>query len=168
MTRAVDYAEANRRAEARVDGEATDLAQALASDNDLINQMLESHAKAVRDLAEELRDGNGEAQALCERAAVVPDPVAPVGSGRSLLARAAEAVPRPVKRDTRNNGILPQPFALVRDLRSESGTLFAGLQEDALGHVQGAAFSNLPATGLASPAAVPCRPLVPFQSDIFG
>ena len=170
MKCAVDYAAVNRLAEARIDREAPALVNALASDDDLIERMLDSDADTVRELARDLQDGAGDPQAICRRAASLVDPDRPAGTGRSLLARAAEMVPRLVVRDTRSNGILPQPFAIVRDLRSEAGTLFAEPQKDALGHMLDPSFSNLPDTGTRTktPAAVPCQPLMLFDAAMPG
>ncbi len=166
MEGAVDYAAVNRAAEARIEREAPALAKALASDNGLIEQMVESNSDLVRDLARDLQNGTGDPQSICKRAASLRDPDGPARKGPSLLARAARAAPRVVTRDTRNNGIMPQPFAIVRDLRSEAGTLFAQPQKDALGHVLDPSFSNLPdtGTGTKTPAAVPCQPLMLFDA----
>ena len=161
---AVDCAAENRAAEARIEGEAADLVRALASDEDLIDRMLDADSETVRALAWDLRDGTGEAPTLCGRAATLRDPDGPDGSGRSLLARAVDEMPRPVERDERGNGIIPQPFATVRDLRSEAGTPFGDLEDDALGLVSAEIpFPALPETS-GSAVAVPSLPLVLYDT----
>ena len=86
------------------------------------------------------------------------------------LVAAWQGRPKPVEPDRRTNAIMPAPFAIVRNVRSEHGQLIGGLlggnfasslEQDA----QSDMFSNLPGFEPHATNVVPSLPLVLFDAS---